>query len=68
MEERNRETVVVRGQSFEIELEEGPRSWGMHVPSLPGCYSVGSTREAVIELAKEAIDLHLDALGKMEKR
>lgn len=43
-------------------VEEGDSSWGAHVPDLPGCVAVGESREEVLELIKEAIELHLDDL------
>jgi len=43
-------------------LEEGPRSIGAYVPDLPGCVSVGETREEAIRLIREAIELHIESL------
>jgi len=43
-------------------VEEGESSWGAHVPDLPGCVAVGETKEEVLELIKDAIELHLDDL------
>ena len=45
-----------------VVIERGPRSWGAHVPDLPGCVAVAETRDAVIDLIKEAIDLHIEDL------
>lgn len=36
--------------------------WCAEVPSLPGCYSDGETREAAIENIKEAIQLYIESL------
>lgn len=43
-------------------VEEGSRSYGAHVPDLPGCIAVGETREEVLALIREAIELHLAGL------
>lgn len=43
-------------------VEEGPSSVGAHVPDLPGCIAVGGTRDEVLELIREAIEIHLDDL------
>ena len=43
-------------------IERGKTSWGAHVPDLPGCIAVGETREEVVRLIREAIDLHIESL------
>lgn len=43
-------------------VEEGPASFGTHVPDLPGCVAVGESRDEVLDLIREAIELHLDHL------
>jgi predicted RNase H-like HicB family nuclease len=45
-----------------VVVERGERSWGAHVPDLPGCVAVGETREEVLRLIREAIELHIDGL------
>ena len=45
-----------------VVLERGEQSWGAHVPDLPGCIAVGETREEVMQLIREAIDLHIESL------
>ena len=47
---------------YMVVVERGEKSWGVHVPDLPGCVAVGETRDEVLELVREAIDLHIDAL------
>lgn len=47
---------------YTVILEKGERSWGAHVPDLPGCVAVGDSREETIGLIHEAIDLHLEGL------
>jgi predicted RNase H-like HicB family nuclease len=45
-----------------VVLEKGSTSYGAHVPDLPGCVAVGETKEEVLALIREAIELHLDGL------
>lgn len=47
---------------YVVGIEKGESSWGAHVPDLPGCVAVGESREEVVALIKEAIDLHIDSL------
>lgn len=43
-------------------LERGETSIGAYVPDLPGCVAVGESREEVLELIREAIELHIESL------
>ncbi len=45
-----------------VVIERGETSWGAHVPDLPSCIAAGETREEVVELIREAIDLHIESL------
>jgi len=36
--------------------------YGVTVPDLPGCFSGGSTMDEAIDMAREAIELHLEGL------
>jgi predicted RNase H-like HicB family nuclease len=45
-----------------IVIEEGPTSFGAYVPDLPGCIAIGETRDEVLNLIKEAIELHIEGL------
>lgn len=49
---------------YTVILEHGEDSWGAHVPDLPGCIAAGETRDEVLELIREAIDVHLQSLRK----
>lgn len=40
-------------------IEEGPASYGAHVPELPGCVAAAETREEVAALIHEAIQLYI---------
>ena len=42
-----------------VVIEKGDTSFGAHVPDLPGCVAVADTRDKVIKLIHEAIELHL---------
>jgi predicted RNase H-like HicB family nuclease len=47
-----------------VVVERGETSWGAHVPDLPECIAVAETRAEVVELVREAIHLHIDALKR----
>ena len=47
---------------YMVVIERGEKSWGAHVPDLPGCMAVGETRDEVLRLVREAIDFHIDGL------
>ena len=43
-------------------LEKGPTSYGAYVPDLPGCVAAAKTKEGVLSLIRQAIELHLEGL------
>ncbi len=45
---------------YAVVIEQGPDRFDAHVPDLPGCKAVASTRFEVLELIQQAIDLHLN--------
>ena len=45
-----------------VVVEEGPESYGAYAPDLPGCAVIGESREEVIKLIQETIELHLQSL------
>jgi len=45
-----------------VVIERGEKSWGAHVPDLPGCVAVGETKDEVLRLIREAIDFHIEGL------
>ena len=45
-----------------VVIERGEKSWGAHVPDLPGCVAVGETRDEALQLIREAIDFHIEGL------
>lgn len=56
-------TMVKRGNMrYAIIVEEGEDSYGAYVPDLDGCVAAGESREEVLRLIREAIELHLEGL------
>jgi predicted RNase H-like HicB family nuclease len=47
---------------YAVVIEKGPESFGAYAPDLPGCAVVGESREEVVQLIQEAIELHLHSL------
>lgn len=47
-------------------IREKDGTYSVIVPSLPGCYSRGDTREEALENVKEAIQLHIEGLEEKE--
>ena len=49
---------------YAVVIEQGPTSYGAHVPDLPGCVAAAETKEEVCRLIKEAIELYVEGLEK----
>lgn len=47
---------------YVVIIESGQNSYGAYVPDLPGCIAVATTKEEVLELIREAIELHLESM------
>ena len=47
---------------YMVVVEQGIESWGAYVPDLPGCVAAAESRDEVLRLIQEAIELHLEAL------
>lgn len=47
---------------YAVIVEKGERSFGAHVPDLPGCVAVAETKQEVLKLIQEAIEFHLQGL------
>ena len=47
---------------YAVIIENGPTSYGAHVPDLPGCVAIAETRDEVCALIQEAIELYVEAL------
>ena len=49
--------------NYPIHISKDPRSdYGVVVPDLPGCISAGRTLDEAVDMAREAIELHLEGL------
>ncbi len=42
--------------------KDSDSDYGVTVPDIPGCFSAGSTVEEAMEMAKEAIECHIEGL------
>jgi predicted RNase H-like HicB family nuclease len=47
---------------YEVIVEQGDTSFGAYVPDLPGCVAAGKSRDEVIRLIHEAIEMHIESL------
>ena len=47
---------------YAVVIEKGPESFGAYAPDLPGCAVAGESRDEVVRLIQEAIELHLQSL------
>jgi predicted RNase H-like HicB family nuclease len=47
---------------YAVVIEKGADSYGAYVLDLPGCVAAGDTREEVVALIQEAIELHIESL------
>jgi predicted RNase H-like HicB family nuclease len=43
-------------------VEKGPTSYGAYVPDLPGCVAAADSRDGVLTLIREAIEMHIEGL------
>ena len=43
-------------------IEKGKKNYSAYVPDLPGCVSVGDSRDEVKAEIREAIEFHLDGM------
>ncbi len=53
---------------YAVVLEKGQNSYGAYVPDLPGCIAVAETKAETLELIREAIELHLEAMRGQGER
>ena len=47
---------------YAIVVEKGPTGYGAYVPDLPGCVAAAETRTEVLQLIREAIEFHIEAM------
>ena len=45
---------------YMVVVEQGPSSFGAYVPDLPGCIAAGESKQEVLKLIQEAIEIHLE--------
>jgi predicted RNase H-like HicB family nuclease len=45
-----------------VVVEQGAEGFGAYVPDLPGCVAAGESRDEVLSLIREAIELHIEAM------
>jgi predicted RNase H-like HicB family nuclease len=45
-----------------VVVEKGESGYGAYVPDLPGCIAAADSREEVVRLVHEAIELHIEDL------
>lgn len=43
-------------------IERSKHSYSAYIPDLPGCVAAAETEDEVLELIKEAMELHLESL------
>ena len=47
---------------FAILIAKTLTGFSAHVPDLPGCIAAGETREETLELIRDAVALHIEAM------
>jgi predicted RNase H-like HicB family nuclease len=47
---------------YTVIIEKENKSYGAYVPDLPGCVAIAESESEVIELIREAIELHLESI------
>ena len=47
---------------YTVIIEKGSDGFGAYVPDLPGCVAAGVSKEEVVGLIQDAIELHLEGL------
>ena len=51
-----------------VVIEEAKTGFGAYVPDLPGCAVVGESRAEVLQLIREAMELHVEGLREQGDR
>jgi predicted RNase H-like HicB family nuclease len=47
-----------------VVIEQSPQGFGAYVPDLPGCVTTGASQDEVLQLIREAIGMHIEAMLK----
>ena len=50
---------IPRTVTYNVQIEEGPTSFGAQVIELPGCFAVAPTRDEVMRRIHKACKMHL---------
>ena len=50
--------------TYLVVVEKSDNGFGAYVSDLPGCVAVAETREEVVQLIQESIEIHIDDLQK----
>ena len=45
-----------------VVVEKGDSGFGAYVPDLPGCIAAADTRDEVVRLIREAMEIHVEEL------
>jgi predicted RNase H-like HicB family nuclease len=47
-----------------VVIEQSTQGFGAYVPDLPGCVTAGASQDEVLQLIREAIEMHIEAMLK----
>ena len=47
---------------YTVLIEKEKNNYGAYVPDLPGCVAVAETKDELVKLIHEAIELHLESM------
>ena len=53
---------MVKIMRYMVVIEKADHNYSAYVPDLPGCVAAAESKEEVLKLIREAIDLHLEAM------
>ncbi len=56
------DTITSDTLNYTVILERTGTGYSAYAPDLPGCISVGSTREEIVEMMREAMEFHLESM------
>ncbi len=45
-----------------VVVEQGAEGFGAYVPDLPGCVAAGESKDEVLALIREAVEVHVEAM------
>lgn len=56
------DTMATNTLTYTVILERTGTGYSAYAPDLPGCVSVGGTREEIVEMMREAMEFHLESM------